>query len=87
MAIQIFVEDPSLAANQQPAYYTTGIAGASCMNWVRQDDQWTCEPGSPPEKMTLMPMEDVPVDFQEEILALAARADVIGPQGWNLNSG
>jgi len=80
MAIQIFVEDPSLAASQ-PAYYTTGIAGASCMHWVQQDDQWTCEPGSPPEKMTPMPMEDVPVDLQEEILALAARADVIGPQG------
>jgi hypothetical protein len=87
MAIQLFIQDPDTSHDKLPAYYATGIAGASCLLWVRQADQWTCEPSSLPQGMTTVPMEEVPVDLQEEILALAARADVIGPQGWNLNSG
>ena len=87
MAIQLFIQDPNISHDKLPAYYATGIAGASCLLWVRQGDQWTCEPGSLPQTVTTVPLEQVPVDLQEEIMALAARADVIGPQGWNLNSG
>ena len=57
------------------------------MVWARQQDQWVCEPGELPETATVMPIEQVPADLQEEILALATRAEVIGPQGWKLNDG
>ena len=87
MAIQIFVEDPQLPPVQQSTYYGTGIAGPVCMVWERQEDQWVCEPGELPETATALPMEQVPADLQEEILALATRAEVIGPQGWKLNDG
>ena len=87
MEIQIQVEDPEIPEDEQPAYYATGIAGPSCMVWKRQQDQWICEPGELPETTTAIPMEKVPSALQEEILALARRAVVIGPQGWNLNNG
>ncbi len=87
MAIEIFVEDPKVPPDQQPAYYLTGITGPACMVWKRQQDQWVCEQGELPETATAMPMDKVPAALQEEILALATRAEVIGPQGWNLNNG
>ena len=57
------------------------------MVWKRQQDQWICKPGELPETTMAIPMEKVPSALQEEILALATRAEVIGPQGWNLNNG
>ena len=87
MAIQIQAENPEIPEDEQSAYYATGIAGPSCMVWKRQQDQWTCEPGEMPETTTVIPVEKLPSALQEEILALAARAEVIGPQGWNLNNG
>ena len=87
MAIQLFVDDPQIPPDEQPVYYGTGIAGPGCLVWERQQDQWICEAGQLPETVTVMPMAKVPAALQEEILALATRAEVIGPQGWNLNNG
>ena len=87
MAIQIFIQERSATDTGEAGYYVTGVAGAPCMLWVRQQGQWVHDVENLPEKATALSLADVPTDLQEELLALAARAEVLGPQGWNLNRG
>ena len=86
MAIQIF-EDLSAPGTGERSYYVTGVAGAPCMLWTQQQDRWACEPGTLPGEVTALPLAELPTALQEELLALAARAEVLGPQGWNVNEG
>jgi hypothetical protein len=57
-----------------------GVAGA--LLWQRDGERWVAEPTDTPAGTDKVEFPSLPADLQEEILAIAARAEAMGNQSW-----
>ena len=64
-------------------FYVRGLSRDGAMCWRRDGDQWVASKGSVPPDAREVELADVPADLQEEVLAVAARAEILGGQNWN----
>ncbi|MFH1569912.1 MAG: hypothetical protein ABIL09_18105 [Gemmatimonadota bacterium] len=62
-------------------YYTRGPGSIGWLSWRREGDQWVREAGSVPDGATEVTLPDLPGALTEELLAFAARAEVITGTG------
>ena len=64
-------------------FYATGITAQGAIAWNREGDQWVWTPEASLPQAEAVEFGDLPAELREEILAFAARADVMRPQSWN----
>jgi len=64
-------------------FYARGLARDGVVCWRRDGDQWVASKGEVPSGARQIQLTDLPADLQEEFLAVAARAEILGGQNWN----
>ena len=64
-------------------FYATGITAQGAIGWNREGDQWVSTLQTAAPQAESVGFGDLPAELREEILAFAARSDVMRPQSWN----
>ena len=64
-------------------FYARGLTRGGAVCWRRDGDQWVASKGEVPSSAHRVGLTELPADLQEEVLAVAARAEVLGGQNWN----
>ena len=59
-------------------FYLTGAGATTCVGWDLQGDAWVSSPQTLPEGAEKVDFHDLPEELREELLAFAARAEVMG---------
>lgn len=59
-------------------FYLTGAGAITCVGWRRQGQEWVSSPESLPDGAQKAAFESLPEELREELLAFAARAEVMG---------
>ena len=59
-------------------FYLTGAGVTTCVGWRRQGEAWVSSPEGLPEGAEKVAFHDLPEELREELLAFAARAEVMG---------
>ena len=59
-------------------FYLTGAGATTCVGWRRQGREWVSSPESLPDGAQKIAFENLPEELREELLAFAARAEVMG---------
>lgn len=67
----------------EAGYYARGLIRDGVVCWRRDEDQWVASKGGVPSSAHQVEFAELPADLQEEVLAVAARSEVLGAQNWN----
>ena len=59
-------------------YYAGGMGAQGEVRWTRDGDRWVSAIQSPPPGAMPVTFGDLPADLREELLAFAARAELLG---------
>jgi hypothetical protein len=78
MALQILTDGT--------VYYTRGLTRTGCLCWSPRGDQWERDMAEPPPEARAVSLQDLPAALQEEVLAFAARSEVIAGPSWDLRN-
>ena len=67
-------------------FYIRPPSNPTALCWFYLEGSWSCERAGFPELAQKVEFGELPGDLQEEILAFAARSEVMGAQVWGMSN-